>query len=299
MTDLCFRITDTETTGITVPEHAVVELATLDIVGDRLGEGRSSLVNPGRPIPPEASAIHHITDADVADAPALAEVIPSILTVGEPDIFVAHEADFERMFVGQYTDKPWICTMRCAMRVWPEAQAFNLGYLRYWLAFGDLGLLASPPHRGLPDCYVAGHVFMRLTFEATIEEMISWSAEPALYPRVPFGMHRGKTWPDLPRSYIEFILDKPNDLSDDIKWNARRERDRRAHELRQSYLKRALPRILSITTVADLNNWYHDELVERLEHGIGDATAEYADIVKACAARKATILSGQSSSETT
>ena len=37
------------------------------------------LVNPGRPMPPAAEAIHGISDADLADAPSAREVLPRFL----------------------------------------------------------------------------------------------------------------------------------------------------------------------------------------------------------------------------
>jgi DNA polymerase-3 subunit epsilon len=37
-------------------------------------EGKTLRVNPGIPIPPESTAIHHITDADVADCPTFKEI---------------------------------------------------------------------------------------------------------------------------------------------------------------------------------------------------------------------------------
>lgn len=38
-----------------------------------------SLVNPGVPIPPEATAVHHIGDADVKDAPTFAEIATEVV----------------------------------------------------------------------------------------------------------------------------------------------------------------------------------------------------------------------------
>ena len=57
---------DTETTGIKAEKDRVIEIAAFDPVQDRTFE---ALVNPGMPIPAEASAVHHITDDMVADSP--------------------------------------------------------------------------------------------------------------------------------------------------------------------------------------------------------------------------------------
>ncbi|MDT8340022.1 MAG: 3'-5' exonuclease [Longimicrobiales bacterium] len=63
---------DLETTGLKVGTDRIVEMALIRVSpqGDVLERVRR--FNPGIPIPPEASAVHGITDADVADEPPFA-----------------------------------------------------------------------------------------------------------------------------------------------------------------------------------------------------------------------------------
>jgi len=58
---------DLETTGLSFKHDRIVELALIKITpqGDVMEKVRR--FNPGLPIPPEATAVHGITDADVAD----------------------------------------------------------------------------------------------------------------------------------------------------------------------------------------------------------------------------------------
>jgi len=58
---------DLETTGLDLKNDRIVELAFIKVTpqGDVLERERR--FNPGIPIPPEATAVHGITDADVAD----------------------------------------------------------------------------------------------------------------------------------------------------------------------------------------------------------------------------------------
>src|ERR671913_334607 len=70
-----FRIVDLETTG-TTPNDAVVEIAAVDLLGEQIIPVGSDLVRPPIPIPPEASAVHHITDDDVSGSPTLEELLP-------------------------------------------------------------------------------------------------------------------------------------------------------------------------------------------------------------------------------
>ena len=65
---------DIESTGVSPGSDRIVELCITRIMpgGDR--ETHTWRVNPGIPIPAEASAVHGITDADVADCPAFADI---------------------------------------------------------------------------------------------------------------------------------------------------------------------------------------------------------------------------------
>lgn len=62
-------VLDCETTGVNPQVARVVELATVKILPDGGIDERTRLVHPGQPIPAEATAVHGITDADVAAAP--------------------------------------------------------------------------------------------------------------------------------------------------------------------------------------------------------------------------------------
>lgn len=70
---------DLETTGTRIGRDRIVQIGILRQMVDGTRERWQSLVNPGIPIPPEATAVHKITDADVAGAPALQEVARTIL----------------------------------------------------------------------------------------------------------------------------------------------------------------------------------------------------------------------------
>jgi DNA polymerase-3 subunit epsilon len=69
---------DLETTGINPAEDRIVEAALVTLQPDGSRTTKSWLVNPGRPIPAGAIAVHGIHDADVADAPSFDELAPEI-----------------------------------------------------------------------------------------------------------------------------------------------------------------------------------------------------------------------------
>lgn len=57
---------DLETTGINVTRDRIVEISLIKVFPDGTEEEFTTRVNPEMPIPPESTAVHHITDEDVA-----------------------------------------------------------------------------------------------------------------------------------------------------------------------------------------------------------------------------------------
>jgi exodeoxyribonuclease X len=225
MTSL-FRVIDVESTGIPEPNdpHAIVEIGWCD-VQQRLGRWapdrawQATLVNPGRPIPAEASAVHHIVDSDVQASPTPPQAIRRALG-GAPDdvVLAAHHADFERAFINGAM--PWICTWKAALRLWPDAPAHSNQVLRYHLALAMDRTVAMPAHRAGPDAYATAWLLAAiLNAGADIAELIRWSDGPALLPRVPFGKHRGAKWEDVPTDYLRWVAEK-SELDRDAKANA-------------------------------------------------------------------------------
>lgn len=69
---LCFF--DLETTGINITQDRIIEIAVIKVMPNGETIRKSNLVNPNIPIPPESTAIHGITNEDVADKPAFKEI---------------------------------------------------------------------------------------------------------------------------------------------------------------------------------------------------------------------------------
>jgi DNA polymerase-3 subunit epsilon len=74
-------------------------LARVTIQDGVLGEEWSTLVNPGRAIPPDASRVHGISDAMVADAPKAAEAGRLLRTACADLPLVFHNAPFDLPFL--------------------------------------------------------------------------------------------------------------------------------------------------------------------------------------------------------
>ncbi len=70
---------DLEATGISTENDRIVDIAMIKKLPDGSDVVFTSLVHPGMPIPREASAVHHITDDMVANAPYFKELAPRVL----------------------------------------------------------------------------------------------------------------------------------------------------------------------------------------------------------------------------
>ena len=69
---------DFETTGLSPAADRIVELTVLKLQPDGTEELKTARLNPQMPIPPEATAIHGITDEDVADKPTFRQYAQSL-----------------------------------------------------------------------------------------------------------------------------------------------------------------------------------------------------------------------------
>ncbi|MCL4282842.1 MAG: 3'-5' exonuclease [Flavobacteriales bacterium] len=72
-------IFDLETTGTRIGQDRIVQIAVMRLLPDGSRKPWQSLVNPGMPIPAEATAVHGISDADVADSPLLEDLAGEIV----------------------------------------------------------------------------------------------------------------------------------------------------------------------------------------------------------------------------
>lgn len=95
---------DTETTGLALRRgDTVISLGACRIVNSRVlaSETFAQHVNPERAIPAESTAIHGLTDADVADAPPLAIALQHFRHYVGDAVLLAHNASFDMLAISQ------------------------------------------------------------------------------------------------------------------------------------------------------------------------------------------------------
>jgi len=71
-------VLDLETTGLRPDQDRIVEIAILRVDPDGKETRYSKRINPQTPIPPEATAVHGIGDADIKHEPAFSQVAPEV-----------------------------------------------------------------------------------------------------------------------------------------------------------------------------------------------------------------------------
>jgi DNA polymerase-3 subunit epsilon len=69
---------DLETTGVNVASDRIVEISMLKVSPNGKEQWMTTLVNPEIPIPQKVTALHGISDADVANAPTFREIAKSL-----------------------------------------------------------------------------------------------------------------------------------------------------------------------------------------------------------------------------
>lgn len=69
---------DLETTGVNILKDRIVEISIVKLMPDGSEMVKTRRVNPEMPIPAEATAVHHITDEDVASEPTFRQIAKSL-----------------------------------------------------------------------------------------------------------------------------------------------------------------------------------------------------------------------------
>ena len=162
---------DTETTGNTEKDF-LCQIAYKS--GDEKFVG---LYKPEIKIPPEASAVHHITNKMVADKKSFSESEDrqkiKELFERKNSVVVAHNAPFDLMIIKKEGIEPkkFICTLRVARALDKEEKIdrYNLQYLRYLLEIE----IDADAHDALGDVLVLEKLFERLKTKIMQEEKIN------------------------------------------------------------------------------------------------------------------------------
>lgn len=151
-----FVVVDLETTGGSSRSDAITEIGAVKVRGGEVLGEFSTLLDPGRAIPPQIVFLTGITDAMVTHAPREDSVIPSFLEFARGSVLVAHNAPFDIGFLRAACERlaiPWpaapvLDTVRLARTVFNRSE---LPSVRLGVLAAALGARVTPNHRALAD----------------------------------------------------------------------------------------------------------------------------------------------------
>lgn len=232
ITQATFAVLDVETTGDDPTVDRIVEIACVVTTLDRELTSISMLVNPGIPIPPEASAIHHLTDRDVAGELglelALGALTSHLTPFGPFAAYVAHNAPFDSAFLPMLQRAPWLDTLRLAKRLRPEARHHGNEVLRYAEGLTGPFIDDTLPHRALHDAAVTAALLRKLLGEIVGSSLwpqdvdaliLDITAPMVLRGKVGFGKHKDLLWSEVPKDYLAWMVKQ--DFDPDALFTAR------------------------------------------------------------------------------
>jgi DNA polymerase-3 subunit epsilon len=198
---------DTETTGTRADKDRIIELAAYDPIEER---SFTQLINPGTPIPSEATAIHKITDAMVKDASSFKEIFEQFISFcPKKTVLIAHNNDaFDKLFLQAECKRTgislpsfdYIDTLKWARKYRSDLPRHTLQSLRE-----VYGIVANQAHRALDDVIVLHRVFTAMTDDLSIEKVLELLIPSQTVNRMPFGKHQGKPLSEVPKNYIAWL----------------------------------------------------------------------------------------------
>ena len=168
LAELAYTVFDTETTGLDPSAgDRVVSIGAVRIVNGRIlgQETFDRLVDPRRPIPPQAERIHGIGDAMCAGCPDIATVLPQFHRFAAGTVLVGHNVAFDLRFFEMQADaagvtfdhQPVLDTLLLAALLDPEEGAdHSLDGLA-----SRFGITVDGRHSALGDARATAQVFLR------------------------------------------------------------------------------------------------------------------------------------------
>lgn len=151
-----YVVFDLETTGVDVIKDDIIEISAVKVLGGKVADTFSTLVNPGRPIPYYATQVNGITDEMVEDAPDIREALADFLTFAGDAVLVGHNIQsFDLNFVsnaaeglfGKTVENDYIDTLYMARSCLPELSHHKLVDVASYFHIS-----AEGAHRALCDC---------------------------------------------------------------------------------------------------------------------------------------------------
>jgi DNA polymerase-3 subunit epsilon/ATP-dependent DNA helicase DinG len=207
---------DLETTGLDPVNDAIIEVGAVRAREGVIVETFSTLVNPGRPIPPHITHLTGIRPEDVIDQPGIEGVLPAVSTFAGDAIIIGHNIGFDLDFLkarGILQKNPRIDTYELASVLLPRAPRYSLASLA-----SQMGIQLENAHRALGDAQAAALLYWELWNRtlalpySTVQEIAMASQGLAWDARLAFEAALGELQPPIPptpeRSFVAVFGEK-------------------------------------------------------------------------------------------
>jgi len=169
---------DTETTGLSFADR-IVEIAVVNAAGECVYR---HLVNPGIPIPAEATAIHGITDEMVKDKPTFDMILQELYDGLLGSTVVIYNAAYDTRMIRQSIESAGVAEtihpVCCAMKLFAQFQGeWDSRHGQYkWHSLekamrlmGQAWPISEMPHRAAADAKACRLVVMAMAAQEVIE----------------------------------------------------------------------------------------------------------------------------------
>lgn len=198
---------DLETTGLSFENDEIIEIAAYN---STLDKKFSTLINPQKNIPKEATKIHNITDEMVKDSPYIEGALQKFIDFCPKNknvVLIAHNNDsFDVNFLKKAFQKSknlempswqFIDSLKWARKYRKDLPYHSLQYLREIYSIEK-----NQAHRALDDVITLKKVFEKMIDDLSFDVIIDLLKKNTL---MPFGKHRGKKLKDVPKNYVRWL----------------------------------------------------------------------------------------------
>ncbi|MGI9449707.1 MAG: exonuclease domain-containing protein, partial [Geminicoccaceae bacterium] len=158
---------DTETTGLDTASNHIVQIGAVRLASGRIERAGifDELVDPGVPIPEKATAIHGISDEDVANAPNFAAIMPAFAAWAGRHIVLGYSIGFDLAMLKAEHDRAGLSWQRprgldiahLVQLLSPKLPSTSLDTVAAWL-----GIEIRNRHQALGDALLAAEIYLAL-----------------------------------------------------------------------------------------------------------------------------------------
>lgn len=173
-------VLDFETTGLSPDQgDRAIEIGAVRLQNGEITERFQQLMNPGRRISPFIENYTGISNAMLAGAPPVAQVMADFADFIKDDNLVAHNASFDKRFldaelrhISRGYSGTFACSLLVARRLYQQSPDHKLGTLVRWKNIAGDGDF----HRALYDAEMTAYLWLAMLSD--IREVSQISAVP-------------------------------------------------------------------------------------------------------------------------